>query len=82
VDRRSVYGQNAVMRMAVTGMDASATLALVVLVVLIAALSGTMDLVIGRRERHGVATPEQRATHDLSCNEVDFRLSGARRCTN
>jgi two-component system, LytTR family, sensor kinase len=44
------------------GMDTSATLAVVVLV---AALIGTVYLVIGRRGRRGIATPEQRATYDV-----------------
>ena len=47
---------------AVMGMDTSATLAVVVLV---AALIGTVYLVVGRRGRRGIATPEQRATYDV-----------------
>jgi two-component system LytT family sensor kinase len=43
-------------------MDVSATLAVLVL---IAALGGTVYLVIGRRGRRGIATPEQRATYDV-----------------
>src|SRR5258705_3415777 len=54
--------QDAVMGMAVTGMDAGATLAVVVL---LAALVGAVYLVIGRRGRRGIATPEQRATYDV-----------------
>jgi len=50
------------MGMAVTGMDAGATLAVVVL---LAALVGAVYLVIGRRGRRGIATPEQRATYDV-----------------
>jgi two-component system LytT family sensor kinase len=47
---------------AVMGMDTSATLAVVVLV---AALIGTVYRVVGRRGRRGIATPEQRATYDV-----------------
>ena len=44
------------------GKDVSATLAVAVL---IAALAGTVYLVIGRRGRRGISTPEQRATYDV-----------------
>lgn len=50
------------MGMAVTGTNVSATLAVVVL---LAALVGTVYLVIGHRGRRGIATPEQRATYDV-----------------
>jgi two-component system LytT family sensor kinase len=57
VDIEAYDGQDAHM-----GMDAGATLAVVVLV---AALAGSVYLVIGRRARRGIATPEQRATYDV-----------------
>jgi two-component system, LytTR family, sensor kinase len=44
------------------GMDATATLAVVVLVV---ALAGTVYLVVSSRGRRAITTPEQRATHDV-----------------
>src|SRR5258706_6297717 len=44
------------------GKDTSATLAVGILV---AALIGTVHLVIGRRGRRGIATPGQRATYDV-----------------
>jgi two-component system LytT family sensor kinase len=44
------------------GMDVTATLAVSVLV---AALAGTVYLVVGGRGRRGIATPEQRATYDV-----------------
>ena len=48
--------------MGMADMDAGATVAVIVLV---AALIGTVYLVLGRRGRRGIATPEQRATYDV-----------------
>src|SRR5215471_17063740 len=44
------------------GMDTTATLAVAILV---AALAGTVYLVVSSRGRRAITTPEQRATHDV-----------------